>query len=466
MNSEYDKTMQERPVDPATLATVRSNQDAGAHAIDITGGDPGGHLATPSQVFNLPMKPPPPRDEVAIRHKIAAAANAAGEAWFYRFPVNDKGSQSWIQGPSVKLANYIARVYGNSSLGVIHTLDVGHSWIFTVAFVDHETGYQYMRDFEQSKTGAKLGGKDDNRRREISFQIGQSKAIRNVVVNVLGDLCDFGLDIAKANLVERIGKNLEGSRQKIVEKLYDLQIPQVRVERIVGKPAGQWLAQDIARVVSEVQAVEEGLADPAQIWPDEQSLGARPARTKTEKDDRPQYDLADDAGEIVSVHNDMIEYLDALAELVTDPERDCDAVWSANHDVLAIIAKQRRKAIKDKLGEVTELFESAREPVGHSSDDGAQLGSGESVSSPTPAAASDEPPQEMSKYATYDNDQWGIAANQWNQKIQNCKTEDSLGNVEASIGEFLQAAAAAGRDQTVELLTKIMNGKRDSLSNP
>jgi hypothetical protein len=42
-------------------------------------------------------------------------AAAAGSDWFYRFPVKKKdGGQDWIEGPSIKLANDIARIFGNN----------------------------------------------------------------------------------------------------------------------------------------------------------------------------------------------------------------------------------------------------------------------------------------------------------------------------------------------------------------
>src|SRR5215472_7843282 len=51
------------------------------------------------------------RDEARILQKLSALAAAAGSDWFYRFPVKKKdGGQDWIEGPSIKLANDIARI--------------------------------------------------------------------------------------------------------------------------------------------------------------------------------------------------------------------------------------------------------------------------------------------------------------------------------------------------------------------
>src|SRR3954466_1144037 len=55
------------------------------------------------------------RDEAKILQKLTSLAAAAGSDWFYRFPVRKKdGGSDWIEGPSIKLANDVARIYGNN----------------------------------------------------------------------------------------------------------------------------------------------------------------------------------------------------------------------------------------------------------------------------------------------------------------------------------------------------------------
>src|SRR5690349_6107042 len=55
-----------------------------------------------------------PRDEARVLLKISTLATAAGEDWYYRIPFKDKkGGTTWVEGPSIKLANDIARIYGS-----------------------------------------------------------------------------------------------------------------------------------------------------------------------------------------------------------------------------------------------------------------------------------------------------------------------------------------------------------------
>jgi hypothetical protein len=67
------------------------------------------------------------RDEGKVLAKIKTLA-AAGPDWFYRFPVKKAdGSRDFIEGPSIKLANNVPRLYGNCDIDV-RLVDNGASW--------------------------------------------------------------------------------------------------------------------------------------------------------------------------------------------------------------------------------------------------------------------------------------------------------------------------------------------------
>jgi len=110
---------------------------------------PQGQIAT--QVFgaqNVAVR----RDERIILNKIRALAAAAGQEWFYRFPVKNKkkGTVDYIEGPSIKMANDLARLYGNCDVDCRH-VDIGSHIIFSARFIDLETGYSLTRPFQQRK---------------------------------------------------------------------------------------------------------------------------------------------------------------------------------------------------------------------------------------------------------------------------------------------------------------------------
>ena len=87
-------------------------------------------------------------------------------------------------------------------------------------------------------------GEDADREREIAFQIGCSKAIRNVVVNAFPQkISDFAFAEVRNALVDKIGKELPKWRAT--------NGPQARGQGGAqtgrgrgGRPAGEWLAPE------------------------------------------------------------------------------------------------------------------------------------------------------------------------------------------------------------------------------
>jgi len=207
------------------------------------------------------------RDEARVLGKLKALAAAAGTDWYYRFPVKNRKDNrtDWIEGPSIKLANDLARLYGNCDIDV-RVQDVGQAWMIYARFVDLETGYSLVRPFQQNKGGSRIGGSDDSRRLDIALQIGASKAIRNVTVNALQTFADFAFEEAKGALVEKIGKDIAKWRGITVDRIQE-HVELIRVETVVGRKAADWLAPDIARIIAMMKAVQDGMATLDETFP-------------------------------------------------------------------------------------------------------------------------------------------------------------------------------------------------------
>jgi hypothetical protein len=206
------------------------------------------------------------RDEEKILNKLRLLAAAAGQDWYYRFPVKSKGGTTeYIEGPSIKLANDLARTFGNCEIET-RVVDLGDSWLIYSRFVDLETGFSMTRPFQQRKSqrGMRVG---DDRALDIAFQIGASKAIRNVVVNSLQTFADFAFEEARNALVDKIGKNLENYRMRTLEGLANKQIELLRVERVVGRAAKDWTAPDIARVIAMMRSIADGMTTVDETFP-------------------------------------------------------------------------------------------------------------------------------------------------------------------------------------------------------
>jgi hypothetical protein len=206
------------------------------------------------------------RDERRVLARIRELASAAGEDWYYRFPVKNKrkGTTDYVEGPTIKLANDIARIYGNCEVDCRAT-DLGTVVLYHARFIDLETGFALTRPFQQRKGVAKMGD-DAGRNEDAGFQIGASKAIRNVVCNALQTYADFAFAEAKSALVDKIGKNLTGWRERAVERISALTSLD-RVEAVVGRPAKEWLAPDVARVIAMGKAINEGMASVDETFP-------------------------------------------------------------------------------------------------------------------------------------------------------------------------------------------------------
>lgn len=207
------------------------------------------------------------RDEAKILSKLKTLGAAAGSDWFYRFPVrnNRENRTDWIEGASIKLANDLARIYGNCAVDT-RVFDLGDTWLIYANFRDFETGFEMTRPFQQRKSQKAMKTEND-RQLDIAFQIGVSKAIRNVVVNALQTFSDYAFEEARNSLVDRIGKDLEKYRKGTVEGLARIPVDVARVEKVIGRAARDWLAPDVARVIAMGKAIADGMATLDETFP-------------------------------------------------------------------------------------------------------------------------------------------------------------------------------------------------------
>lgn len=213
-----------------------------------------------------------PRNMPDIMNRVKTLSEMAGQEYYYSFPVKSKNKATgeWetsaIEGPTIKLANDLAREYGNCGVETM-IVDVGDSWVIYARFVDLERGFTMVRPFQQRKNQKSLKG-DDARALDIALQIGVSKAIRNVIVNSLETFSDYMFETAKEGLTKKIDKDPQRWRDHILGALSKIKVEPKRVERQIGRSVSAWTVKDIARVVSELKAVHEGMTTAGEIWPD------------------------------------------------------------------------------------------------------------------------------------------------------------------------------------------------------
>jgi hypothetical protein len=228
------------------------------------------------------------RDITKIMRNLTALAAAAGMDWVYRFPAGGKedgqggrGQTSYIEGPSIVLAMDLFREWGNCVLEAAPPIDEGSAWLFAARFVDLERGSSFTRFYRQRKTQKVMGSAD--RQLDIVFQIGQSKALRNVVVGALQNMANFCVEEAKKNVLSRIEANPDRARQRIREMLDDLKISENRIRPYyAGRSVANMTAPDLAKLGMELKSLQDEMTTVDDLFPERKAEEQPKVETKTE----------------------------------------------------------------------------------------------------------------------------------------------------------------------------------------
>ena len=218
-------------------------------------------------------------------------AAIAGEDFYYSWAQGGK----IVEGLTVGAALAIARNMGNNAVDVEVT-ESPAAFYFSAVYVDLETGFNLRRVFRQNKQSPKTKeGKDTysgDRGQDVLFQIGQSKAIRNVTLNAIPSwLARKVFDKAKENVVAKIEKmGKVKAAQLLTDKINSLGLPMDRVIRHFGAPE-TWDIEKLVMLGGAVRSIEDGRERVDDVFPGEAQAAngavaqaaeaAREAATKT-----------------------------------------------------------------------------------------------------------------------------------------------------------------------------------------
>jgi len=226
-----------------------------------------------------------PRNLNKVISKCVEEARIAGEEFIYSW----KQGGSIIEGLTIGAALSIVRNFGNSMVDV-EVEENEKAYIFTAYFCDLETGFNISRSFRQNKQSPKNKyGKDiyeGNRGEDIIFQIGQSKAIRNVIMNAVPKwLASKVLEEAKNNAMATINNMGEvKARELLLRKIDNLKIELPKVENIFGK-AKSWDKIKLVQLSSALKSIENGYEDEDTLFPPlPTTQQTKPYLTQNEKD--------------------------------------------------------------------------------------------------------------------------------------------------------------------------------------
>lgn len=253
-----------------------------------------------SDLFGITMvaqQVPKPRDHRVLVNRLGVLAAQFGDSYTYSWEVDKKGGgKERIEGGTIKLANDLAREYGNCCVD-IREIDYPTHWVFYARFIDLETGFTMTRAFRQRKSQSSGGRMQGDRMMDIAYQIGQSKAIRNVVLNSLANYSEFMQEEAHNGLVTKIQNNRPTIEKKIDAVMTKFDIDIEAVERQVGRQRKNWTIPDVATVYRLMVGVWDGMTNAAEVFPKD----GPQIDKKTEADDTKQDEASQGEGQGGSV---------------------------------------------------------------------------------------------------------------------------------------------------------------------
>lgn len=211
-----------------------------------------------------------PRSVSVVQTRLLEEAMMAGDAAYYGWGAGkDK-----IEGPTIKLAMMAARCWGNCATDVQPVQETPDAWIFTAVFIDLETGFTCTRQFRQSKDSTVYGKHDAERKNEMRFGNGQSKAIRNAIINTLPSwLIDKAIDKAKEGVRVKIEKYVKanGLVAAVDYILAELKKEGVTEDRVLAKcEVAKSTGLDVDNIVmlrGDLTALHEGQERAETLFP-------------------------------------------------------------------------------------------------------------------------------------------------------------------------------------------------------
>jgi len=187
-------------------------------------------------------------------------AELAGEEFYYAFPV--KGGV--IEGPSIGMAISLMRIWGNLEVetDVEETKD---SWIFKVTVKDLETNLKFNTVYRHKKPQKPVGSFAPERWEEMSFQSGQSKALRNALTRVIPRwLQSACLERAKKAIAKML-QNPEKAKKQIIDSFARFKVDKGDLENILGKEIKDWSIDDLIYLKGILNQLVEGVLKPSEL---------------------------------------------------------------------------------------------------------------------------------------------------------------------------------------------------------
>ena len=216
-----------------------------------------------------------PRDLLAVQKRCLQEAEIGGELFYYRWTAKSKSGPAVIEGPSIKCAMAAIRNFGNCAIVQKPVQETRGAFIFTTGVVDLETGFTFERSFKLDKKFPVGGDRMDQfRADDIRFQIGQSKSIRNVVVNfVPAGIIDRMVQVAQTSVrnqledrIKKAGGNIAVVIDAMLKKFEQFGVTADFIVAKHGAPRKAWDVGFLTGLAAELRAFEIGDESPATLY--------------------------------------------------------------------------------------------------------------------------------------------------------------------------------------------------------
>jgi hypothetical protein len=224
------------------------------------------------------------RDLDLIEQRVLAECRWESDKLVYSWTVNNKRAKekSLIEGPSIKLAMILARNWGNCSTEVRVVDESKTHWTFQANFYDFELGFSTSRLYRQRKPSGGKGAYSADRQEDIEYQIGQSKAVRNVTINAIpAGLTAKAMAAAKERVKAEVAADLKkagGPKERLrrTETAFrKWSVDLAHIEKRIGKPSSDWGPDEYQQIGAIYSAITDGTTSvQAEFFDDEDASDA------------------------------------------------------------------------------------------------------------------------------------------------------------------------------------------------
>jgi hypothetical protein len=210
-----------------------------------------------------------PRVIADVERQILRQAVMLGDDAFYGWGAG-KGR---VEGGSIKLAMMMISAYGNASVVAEPVQESAEAWYFMHWFVDHERNVATPRQWREGKHSKVDGNLDADRKDAIRFNRGQSKNIRNVILNSLPDwLVNKAIEHAKQGARDKLkkfikDKGLAAAQLYTVQQLARHGVKEEHILEKMGKAEIKGLdLDDLVKLSADFKSIDSGQEHAATLF--------------------------------------------------------------------------------------------------------------------------------------------------------------------------------------------------------